>query len=61
MTKRGRKPVLPELKKTKLQIYVEKQKIEYFGSIDANQKILLTLFTKYYEKAIRNNIMEKRR
>lgn len=57
--KRGRKPVLPELKKTKLQIYIERHKIDELGGLEESQNKLFKLFNQFYAKqTIRNRKLE---
>ena len=58
---RGRKTLSPELKKTKLQIYIERFKIDKLGGVDKSQTTLTNLFNQFYEKkTIRNPKLEKR-
>jgi hypothetical protein len=58
---RGRKTLSPELKKTKLQIYIERFKIDKLGGIDESQSTLTNLFNQFYDKKIiRNTKLEKR-
>jgi hypothetical protein len=58
---RGRKALSPEQKKTKLQIYIERYKIDKLGGIDESQFKLTNLFNQLYDKkTIRNPKLEKR-
>jgi hypothetical protein len=58
---RGRKTLSPELKKTKLQIYIERFKIDKLGGVDKSQTTLTNLFNQLYDKkTIRNTKLEKR-
>jgi len=58
---RGRKTLSPELRKTKLQIYIERYKIDKLGGIDESQITLTKLFNQLYDKkTIRNPKLEKR-
>jgi len=58
---RGRKALSPEQKKAKLQIYVERYKIDKLGGLHESQTTLSKLFNQLYDKKIiRNNKLEKR-
>lgn len=62
MVKRGRKQIDPEFKKEKLQIYIQRYKIENVGGFDETQNLLHNLFNKFYEKNfIRDLQLEKRK
>lgn len=59
VSKRGRKLIDPNLKKAKLQIYVEQHKINELGGLDESQKQLFKLFNNYYaKKTIRDRKLE---
>lgn len=59
---RGRKPLIPELKKMKIQIYIEKYKIDNLGGVLESQTKLTNLFNQFYAKqTFRNSKLDKRR